>query len=156
MALGVLERYRLAKRVVNITREYNALIVLEDLEKLREKANGDKLSWEMQMWCYRRVQSFIEYKALLEGIRIIYVDPRRSSKEPPNGKPLKFINYRFVKLGEAVTSRDVVASWNIASRGLKQMRGSRVMWSPDSSAGEEMRIRSNAGGTPRRETCIHN
>jgi putative transposase len=46
----------IAKKVVNIAKECNALIVLEDLEKLKEKANGDKLSWEAQMWCYRRVQ----------------------------------------------------------------------------------------------------
>jgi len=49
------------------------------------------------------------YKALIEGIRIVYVDPKGTSKTPPNGKPLKFISYRFVKLGDTVTTRDVVA-----------------------------------------------
>jgi len=135
----------IAKKVVNIAKECNALIVLEDLEKLKEKANGDKLSWEAQMWCYRRVQSFIEYKALLEGIKVIYVEPRRTSKTSPNGKPLRFINYRFVELGSVVTSRDVIASWNIALRELKQMRGSWVRWSPDSPADEGMKTRPNAG-----------
>jgi len=122
------------------------------LEKLKKKANGDKLSWEMQMWCYRRIQSYIECGALIEGLRVIYIDPRRTSKTSPNGKPLRFINYRFVELGGVVTSRDVVASWNIALRGLKQMRGSGVTWSPDSPAGEGMRTRSNAGN-PEAITC---
>jgi putative transposase len=135
----------IAKKVIGIAKEYNALIVLEDLEKLKEKANGDRFSWEKQMWCYRRIQSFVEYKALIEGIEVVYVDPRRSSKESPNGKPLKFINYRFVELGDVVTSRDVVASWNIALRGLKRMRGSWVTWSPDSPANEGMKTRPNAG-----------
>jgi len=76
------------------------------------------------------LQSFVEYKALIEGIRVVYVDPRDTSRTSPNGKPLKFINYRFAQLGDTVTSRDVVASWNLALRGLTQMRGSRVKWSP--------------------------
>jgi putative transposase len=142
----------IAKRVVSIAKGCNALIVLENLEKLKEKANGDRLSWEMQMWCYRRIQSHIEYKALLEGIKVIYVDPRRTSKTSPNGKPLRFINYRFVQLGETITTRDVVASWNIALRGLKRMRGSRVTWSPDSPADEGVRNRLNAGNPEARTT----
>jgi len=145
----------IAKRVISIAKEYGALIVLEDLEKLKEKANGDRLSWEMQMWCYRRIQSYIEYKALLEGIKAIYVDPRRTSKTSPNGKPLRFINYRFAMLGNTVTSRDVIASWNIALRGLeklKQMRGSRVAWSPDSPASEGVRTRPNAGNPEAKTT----
>jgi putative transposase len=135
----------IAKKIVGIAKEYNALIVLEDLEKLKERANGDKLSWEIQMWCYRKIQSYIEYKALIEGLRVIYVDPRKTSKTSPNGKPLRFINYRFVILGNAITSRDVVASWNLALRGLQLMRGFQVTWSPDSPADEGMKPRSNAG-----------
>jgi putative transposase len=149
----------IAKKIVGIAKGYSALIVLEDLEKLREKTNEDKLLWEMQMWCYRRIQSYIEYKALIEGLKVIYVDPRGTSKISPNGKQLRFINYRFVVLGDVTTSRDVVASWNIALRGLMQMRGSRVRWSPDSPADEGMRIRPNAGNPEARYsqliTAIH-
>ena len=71
---------------------------------------------------------------------------------------MRFVNYRFVELGEVVTSRDVVASWNIALRGLKRMRGSRVTWSPDSPAGEGMRSRPNAGNPEAEKysnTAIH-
>jgi len=135
----------IAKRLVEIAKEYSAVIVLEDLEKLREKANGDRFSWELQLWCYRRLQSFVECKALVEGIRVVYVDPRGTSKIPPNGKPLVFINYRFVKLEDTVTTRDVIASWNLALRGLRQMRGSRVRWSPDSPRCEAMTPRAKRG-----------
>ena len=129
------------------------MIVFEDLKKLRGNGNGDKkLSWKTQLWCYRRIQSCTEYKALLEGLRAIYVDPRRSSKTPPNGKLLRFINYRFVQLGKTITTRDVVASWNIALRGLKRMRGSRVTWSPDSPADEGMKTRAKRGNPEVRTT----
>jgi putative transposase len=60
------------------------------------------------------------------------------------GKLLRLVNYRFVELGNIVTSRDVVASWNIALRGLMRMRSSWVIWSPDSSADEGMKTRPNA------------
>ncbi len=135
----------IAKRVVDIAKEYSALIILEDLKKLNGKTSGSKLSWDIQMWCYRRIQSYIEYKALIEGLRVIYVDPRKSSKTTPNGKPLRFINYRFVELGGVVTSRDVVASWNLALRSLQRMRGLRVTWSPHSPADEGVKTRPNAG-----------
>jgi putative transposase len=136
----------ISRRLVEVAREYNAVIVFENLEKLRENSNsGRRLSWERPMWCYRRIQEYAEYKALVEGIKVIYVNPAGTSRRSPNGKKLEYVNYRLVQLGGAITTRDVVASWNLALRGLKRMRGSRVRWSPDSPAGEGMRTRPNAG-----------
>jgi len=135
-----------SKRLMEVAREYNAVIVFEDLEEIRGNNNGGKrLSWMKPLWCYRRIQEYTEYKALLEGIKTIYVDPARTSRKPPNGKKLKFINYRFVQLGEIVTTRDVVASWNIALRGLKRMKGSRVTWSPNSPRSEAVKPRAKRG-----------
>jgi IS605 OrfB family transposase len=139
--------HKLSKKLVDIAKEYSALIVFEDLDKLKENSNNSyKLSWEKPLWCYRRVQMFTEYKAVFHGIKTVYVNPSKTSRKSPNGKKLKFINYRFVELGDVVTSRDVVASWNIALRSLeklKQMRGSRVLLSSDSSVDEGMRTRPN-------------
>jgi putative transposase len=135
-----------SKRLVELAKEYNAVIVFEDLEKIKESGNGSgKLSWERPMWCYRRVQEYTEYKALLECIRTIYVNPAGTSRRSPNGKKLEYINYRLVQLGEAITSRDVVASWNLALRGLKRMRGSWVRWSPDSPRSEAVKTRAKRG-----------
>ena len=98
---------------------------------------------------------YTEYKALVEGIRVAYEDPKGTSKTSPNGKPLKFISYRFVQLGDTIATRDVVASWNLALRGLMQMRGSRVTLSPDSSMDAGMRTRPNTEN-PEVFTSIHN
>jgi len=85
-----------SKRLVEVAREYNAVIVFEDLEKIRENGSGGKkLSWMKPLWCYRRIQEYTEYKALIEGIKTVYVNPTRSSRKSPNGKKIKFINYRF-------------------------------------------------------------
>jgi len=145
----------IAKRIVKIVKEYNAVIVLEDLEKLKKRVSSAKLSWESQLWCYERIQSYIEYKALVEGIRVTYINPRSTSKASPNGRPLKFINYKFVELGGTITTRDVIASWNLALRGLKQMRGSRVKWSPDSPRDVAMKPRAKRGN-PEVFTSIYN
>ena len=126
------------------------------MEKLRENGNGGKkLSWERPMWCYRRVQEYAEYKALVEGIKVIYVDPAGTSRRSPNGKTLKFVNYRLVQLGGAITSRDVVASWNLALRGLQRMRGSRVRWSPDSPRSRAVKTRAKRG-SPEVEKYLNN
>jgi len=157
--------HKLSKKLVEIAKEYSALIVFEDLDKLKENSNNNyKLSWEKSLWCYKRIQMFTEYKAIFHGIKTVYVNPAKTSRKSPNGKKLKFINYRFAELGGVVTSRDVVASWNIALRSLeklKRMRGFRVMLSPDSPADEGMRTRPNAGNPearkiyPQISTAIH-
>jgi len=153
--------HRVSKKLVEIAREYNAVIVFEDLEEIKENSNGSKrLSWMKPLWCYRRIQEYTEYKALVEGIKTIYVNPAKTSKKPPYGKKLRFINYRFVQLGDTVTSRDVVASWNLALRGLQRMRGSRVTWSPDSPRSEAVKTRAKRGNPEAKKylkitTAIH-
>jgi putative transposase len=138
--------HRVSRRLVEVAREYNAVIVFEDLEEIKENNNGSRrLSWMKPLWCYRRIQEYTEYKALIDGIKTIYVNPARTSRKPPNGKKIKFINYRFLQLGDTVTSRDVVASWNLALKGLKRMKGSRVKWSPDSPRSEAVKTRAKRG-----------
>jgi len=153
--------HRVSRKLAEVAREYNAVIVFEDLEKIKRNNNGGKrLSWMKPLWCYRRIQEYTEYKALLDGIETIYVNPARTSRKTPNGKKIKFINYRFVRLGESITTRDVVASWNLALRGLKQMRGSRVKWSPDSPRSEAVKTRAKRGNPEAKKilkitTAIH-
>jgi len=89
--------HRASKRLAEIAREYRALIVFEDLDKLKENGNNNyKLSWEKSLWCYKRIQMFTEYKAVFHGIKTLYVNPAKTSRKSPNGKKLKFINYRYV------------------------------------------------------------
>ena len=111
----------ISRRLVEIAKEYNALIVLEDLNKLRSRANSSRMfNKKLSLWTYRRIQSFIHYIALIEELPVIYVNPRNTSKTSPIGRELVFINYRWAKLpGGYIVTRDLVASWNLALRGLK-------------------------------------
>ena len=110
----------ISRRVVEVAKGYNAMIVLEDLNKLKARANGSKeFNKKLTLWAYRRLQDCIEYKALIEGILSLRVNPRNTSKTSPVGGKLTFINYRWVKLPNGhIISRDMVASWNLALRGL--------------------------------------
>ncbi len=127
-------------------KEYNAVIALEDLKRIRDRVNGNnRSSWKIYLGANRRIQNYIHYKALLEGAPVVYVSPRGTSKTSPKGGRLISINYRQVKLPNGIiTTRDVVASWNLALRYL-QMRGSRGWLSPDSLLNDGMKTRPNRG-----------
>jgi len=57
---------------------------------------------------------------LIEGLNVVYVNPRGTSKTSPLGGKLIFINYRWVRLPNGYTiTRGLIASWNLALRGLK-------------------------------------
>jgi len=119
--------HHLAKRLVKIAEEYDACIAFEGLKKVKENGSrGDELAWELQLWCYRRVQEFAKYKALVKGLKTIPVSPKNTSRKSPNGRPLNFLDYKTVELGGVVTSRDAIASWNIALRGLEKLRRESV------------------------------
>jgi len=110
-----------SRRIVDVAGEYNALIVLEDLNRLKKRANGSKrFNKRLSLWTYHKIQSYIHYKALIEGLNVIYVNPRGTSKTSPVGGKLVFINYRWVRISNGyIITRDIVASWNLALRGLK-------------------------------------
>jgi len=111
----------ISRRIVGMAKEYNAMIVLENLNKLRERANGSKkFNKKLSLWAYQRIQAFIHYKALIDGIKVVYVNPKGTSKSSPIKGKLRFINYRWAVLPNGlIITRDHVASWNLALRGLK-------------------------------------
>ena len=113
--------HHMSRKLVEIAKEYNAAILLEDLSKLRNRVNGSKkFNKKLSLWTYRRIQSYINYKVLMEGIPVMYVNPRGTSKASPIGGKLSFISYRLVKLPNGhVVTRDIVASWNLALRGFR-------------------------------------
>lgn len=54
------------------------VVVMEDLSNIRRTARYNK--W-VHKWAFRQLQSFIEYKALEIGCRVVYVNPAYTSKE---------------------------------------------------------------------------
>ena len=54
------------------------IVVMEDLSGIRQTARYNK--W-VHKWAFYQLQSFIEYKALGKGCRVVYVNPAYTSKE---------------------------------------------------------------------------
>lgn len=116
-----------AKKLAEVADRHDSMIVLENLGGLKTRASemSDRLAWLFTQFAYRRLQSCIEYKAAWRGLKAVYVTARGTSKTSPIGGAGR-LNYRWMVLPNGVvTTRDVVAAWNLALRGLKRMRGSQ-------------------------------
>ena len=98
------------------------MIALEDLKGIRSRATvrhgeRDKHS----KWAFKESRFFLEYKAKREGVPIVLVDPRNTSRECPECHNLDKRNrptrdtFRCIRCG-LETMADHAAAKNIASR----------------------------------------
>jgi IS605 OrfB family transposase len=72
----------ISKEIVQIAKDTNRSIAMEDLYGIRErttvrKAERDKHS----KWAFSELRNFIEYKAKLAGVLVQLVDPRNTSRQ---------------------------------------------------------------------------
>ncbi len=73
----------LSKRIVSKAKETDRGIALEDLKGIRERT-GKRLRRSQRSrhskWAFSELQLFIEYKARLAGVPVVYVDPAYTSQ----------------------------------------------------------------------------
>jgi len=105
------------------------VIVMEDLEYIRKNAKYNE--W-VHKWGFRDLREKIEYKATLEGIRVVYIDPAYTSKTC--SKCNSTDTYRRggwfeCKNCGCTLDADLNASRNIAQRYMRNM-GLRVDCNP--------------------------
>lgn len=78
-----LMNHEISKRVIDKALKYNVgTIKMEDLTGISTKKND----YFMKSWAYYQLQSFIEYKAKMAGIQILWVNPKGTSITCPNCK----------------------------------------------------------------------
>jgi len=90
------------------------IVVMEELKGIRETARYNK--W-VHKWAFRQLQNFIEYKALAKGIRIVYVNPRHTSKSCSvchNYETIRHSGFIECKICGHCSDSDFGASKNIA------------------------------------------
>lgn len=77
--------HKLANKIVEIAKERQMGIVLEDLNGIKERVlNGSKeLNKKLSKWNARELERLIEYKAKWFGVPVVYVNPMNSSKTCP-------------------------------------------------------------------------
>jgi len=119
--------HKISKNIVQKSKESKSAIIFEDLKgirKLYRKGNGQgkKYRRKLNSWSFYELQRQIQYKAEWEGIPVVFVDPKRTSKLCPIcGDRIQDDKLNRRKLwcsncGKSM-DRDVVAAMNIAYKG---------------------------------------
>jgi len=113
--------HKLANKIVKLAEKYGG-IALEDLTEIRDSIRYSvEMNGRLHRWSFRKLQSIIEYKAKLKGIKVVFVDPAfTSSLCPVCGVKLSSNGHRVLKCKCGFEAdRDVVGSWNVRLRALK-------------------------------------
>ncbi|AEK71995.1 IS element ISTsi1 orfB, putative trasposase [Thermococcus sp. 4557] len=114
--------HKLANKIVEVAEKYGG-IALEDLTEIRESIRySAEMNGRLHRWSFRKLQSIIEYKAKLKGVKVVFVNPAfTSSLCPICGEKLSPNGHRVLKCSNCgfEANRDVVGSWNVRLRALK-------------------------------------
>lgn len=113
--------HTIAKQIVQIAKEENKGIALEDLKGIRFSSlkKGKKFRTRVGKWSFNQLRQYISYKAILNGVPVVLVNPRYTSKTCSN---CHHIGNRKGKVFECNNcgnnmDADVNASKNIATLG---------------------------------------
>ncbi|NJE05194.1 transposase [Thermococcus sp. M36] len=145
--------HKLANKIVELAGKYGG-IALEDLTEIRDSIRySAEMNGRLHRWSFRKLQSIIEYKAKLRGIKVVFVNPAHTSSLcPVCGEKLSPNGHRVLKCSNCgfEADRDVVGSWNIFLRALKMWGVSVPPESPAMKTGAEKVIRYEwCGGSTR-------
>lgn len=77
--------HKISRQIVNFAKDNNVSIIrLEKLTNIRKSARTSRKNEKnLHTWSFYRLSQFIEYKAILEGITVEYVNPRYTSQICP-------------------------------------------------------------------------
>jgi putative transposase len=109
--------HKIGDLVADLAFRYCSLIVLEDLEKLRDNTKRNKkFNKELTLWFYHRIKFCIEYEAKERNIKVVKINPKgTSSKCPICGDKLVENGNRVLgcKRCNFIGDRDVIATINL-------------------------------------------
>jgi IS605 OrfB family transposase len=76
------QNHVISKRIVETAKRTGRGIALEDLEGIRQRvtARGGEARNRLSGWAFAQLGSFVDYKARLAGIPVVYVDPAYTSQ----------------------------------------------------------------------------
>jgi IS605 OrfB family transposase len=76
--------HRISKRLVAAAQRTKRAVALEDLGGIRDRVRARKPQRAtLSSWSFAQLREFIEYKARMAGVRVVFVDPRNSSRTCP-------------------------------------------------------------------------
>jgi putative transposase len=115
--------HRVSKRIAAEAQRTKRAIALEDLWGIRSRVRARKPQRAtLHSWSFHQLRSFIEYKAKLAGVRVVFVDPRNTSRTCPccghcaqENRPDQ-ATFQCQRCGLAGHA-DLIAAVNIRARG---------------------------------------
>jgi putative transposase len=115
--------HNLSKRIVAEAQRTKRAIALEELKGIRSRIRARKPQRAtLHAWSFYQLRAFIEYKAKMAGVRVIFVDPRNTSRTCPSCDHCAKENrpdqatFRCQRCGLAGLA-DLIAALNIRVRG---------------------------------------
>lgn len=74
--------HKVSRALVDMAKDQNAALVFEDLTGIRNtKKQRRSFRYSLHSWSFYRLQQFVEYKAKLLGVPVLYVDPAYTSQD---------------------------------------------------------------------------
>jgi len=74
--------HKVSRKLVSMAKEQNAALVFEDLSGIRKtKKQYRSFKYALHSWSFYQLQQFVEYKAKLLGVPVLYVDPAYTSQD---------------------------------------------------------------------------
>jgi len=112
--------HKVAKEIVELAKHYHYGIAIENLKGIRHHYNAKRHRKRLHKWAYRDLIDKIVYKAKLNGVPVVFVDPRNTSRTCSKcgylvEKGVKGRWFKCPKCGFQL-DRDLNAARNIAKR----------------------------------------
>ena len=120
--------HEVAKGIVELAKHYRYGIAIENLKGIRHHYNTKRHRKRLHKWAYRDLIDKIVYKAKLNGVPIVFVDPRNTSRTCSKcgyliEKGVKGRWFKCPKCGFQL-DRDLNAARNIAKRAFLPLEAS--------------------------------
>lgn len=121
--------HKISKKIVDIAVKNNSGIKLEDLTGIRNnKKHTRSFNYSLNSWSFYQLQMFLEYKAKIQGVEVVYIDPHYTSKSCSrcglignrNGKKFKctcgYVDHADVNAAFNIALKDINIDQSIGER----------------------------------------